>query len=166
MFNELSEKDIYEMEKEIDYRIAVIRPRISKDIVEAKAHGDLSENAEYHAARKEKGSNEGRIEYLRSMIKTAKVIKQNKNEDEVGIFDRVEVFFEEDNETQLIQISTTMRNDPSKGVISKESPFGQAILGKKIGERIEVKVNKEYSYHVVIKSIIKLTSEDINIPIS
>ncbi len=166
MFNELSEKDIFEMEKEIDYRIAVIRPRISKDIVEAKAHGDLSENAEYHAARKEKGSNEGRIEYLRSMIKTAKVIKQNKNEDEVGIFDRVEVFFEEDNETQLIQISTTMRNDPSKGVISKESPFGQAILGKKIGDRIEVKVNKEYSYHVVIKSIIKLTSEDINIPIS
>ena len=166
MFNELSEKDIYEMEKEIDYRIAVIRPRISKDIVEAKAHGDLSENAEYHAARKEKGSNEGRIEYLRSMIKTAKVIKQNKNEDEVGIFDRVEVFFEEDKETQLIQISTTMRNDPSKGVISKESPFGQAILGKKIGDRIEVKVNKEYSYHIVIKSIIKLTSEDINIPIS
>lgn len=166
MFNELSEKDIFEMEKEIDYRIAVIRPRISKDIVEAKAHGDLSENAEYHAARKEKGMNEGRIEYLRSMIKTAKVIHQNKNFDEVGIFDKVEVFFEEDNETQIVQISTTMRNDPSKGVISKESPFGQAILGKKIGDRVEVKVNKEYSYHVVIKSIIKLTSEDINIPIS
>jgi len=166
MFNELSEKDIAEMQKEIDYRIDVIRPRISQDIVEAKAHGDLSENAEYHAARKEKGTNEGRIEYLRAMIKTAKVIKQNTNKDEVGIFDRVEVFFEEDNETQTIQISTTMRNEPSKNVISKESPFGQAVLGKKVGERLEVKVSKEYSYHVVIKSITKLTSEDVNIPIS
>ncbi|NCB48478.1 MAG: transcription elongation factor GreA [Clostridia bacterium] len=166
MFNELSEKDIFEMEKEIDYRIAFIRPKISKDIVEAKAHGDLSENAEYHAARREKGINEGRIEYLRLMIKTAKVVHQNNKSDEVGIFDKVEVFFEEDNESQTVQISTTMRNDPSKGVISKESPFGQAILGKRKGDKVEVKVNKEYSYHVVIKSIIKLTSEDINIPIS
>lgn len=166
MFNELSEKDILEMQKEIDYRIAVIRPRISQDIIKAKAHGDLSENAEYHAARKEKGMNEGRIEYLRSMIKTAKIVKQNTNKDEVGIFDKVEVFFEEDNETQTIQISTTMRNEPAKGIISKESPFGQAVLGKRIGERIEVKVNKEYSYYIVIKKITKLTSNDIDLPIS
>lgn len=166
MFNELSEKDLAEMQKEIDHRIAIIRPIISQDIVEAKSHGDFSENAEYHAARKEKGRNEGRIEYLRAMIKTAKVISQNSNKDEVGMFDRLEVFFEEDNETQKVQISTTMRNDPSKGVVSKESPFGKALLGKRTGDRVEVKVNKEYSYYVVIKSIVKLTSEDIDLPIS
>lgn len=166
MYNELSEIDIEEMQKEIDYRITEFRPKITQEIIEARAHGDLSENAEYHAARRERTKNEGRIEYLRAMIKTAKVLRTNENPDEVGVFDKVEVFFEEDNETQNIQISTTMRNDPSKSVVSKESPFGQAILGKKTGDRIEVKVSKEYSYHIVIKNIIKQTAKDVDIPIS
>lgn len=166
MFNELSEEDITEMQKEIDFRISEIRPRISKDIIEAKAHGDLSENAEYHAARREKGRNEGRIEYLRAMIRTAKTINKNPNENEVGIFDKIAVFFEEENETQIIQISTTMRNDPAKGIVSKESPFAQAVLGRRIGDRVEVKVNKDYSYFVVIKEIVKLSSKDVDLPIS
>lgn len=164
MYNELTEKDIKKMQEEIDYRIAVIRPKISQDIIEAKAHGDLSENAEYHAARKEKGRNEGRIEYLRAMIKTAKIVTLNSNENEVGLFDKVEVLFEEDNETETVQISTTMRNDASRGIISKESPFGQAILGKKVGDRILVKVNDSYSYHIIIKKITKGT-DDIDLPI-
>jgi transcription elongation factor GreA len=166
MFNELSSQDIADMQKEIDHRIAVLRPKISQDIIEAKAHGDLSENAEYHAARKEKGRNEERIEFLRAMIKTAKVVEPNLNKNEVGLFDKVEVFFEEDNETQTIQISTTMRNDPSKNIISKESPFGQAVLGKHMGDRVEVKVNKDYAYHVVIKKITKQADSKIDLPIS
>lgn len=166
MFNELSEEDIVEMQKEIDHRISEIRPRISQDIIEAKAHGDLSENAEYHAARREKGRNEGRIEYLRAMIKTAKKVKQNFNENEVGIFDKITVFFEEEKETQIIQISTTMRNNPASGIISRESPFAHAVLGKHIGDRVEVKVNKEYSYFVTIKNIVKLSSKDVKLPIS
>jgi len=166
MFNELTEQDIKKMQEEIDYRISVIRPKISQDIVEAKAHGDLSENAEYHAARKEKGRNEGRIEYLRAMIKTAKIIKPNTNENEIGLFDKVEVLFEEENETETIELSTTMRNDASKGIISKESPFGQAILGKHVGDRVLVKVSPEYSYHVVIKKITKCLNDDIDLPLS
>lgn len=165
MYNELTEQDIKKMQEEIDYRIAVIRPKISQDIIEAKAHGDLSENAEYHAARKEKGRNEGRIEYLRAMIKTAKIIKPNLNKNEVGIFDKVEVLFEEENETETIELSTTMRNDASQGIISKESPFGQAILGKHVGDRVLVKVSPEYSYHVVIKKITKCAEDDIDLPL-
>ena len=165
MYNELTEQDIKKMQEEIDYRIAVIRPKISQDIIEAKAHGDLSENAEYHAARKEKGRNEGRIEYLRAMIKTATIIKPNKNENEVGIFDKVEVLFEEENETETIELSTTMRNDASQGIISKESPFGQAIMGKHVGDRVLVKVSPEYSYHVVIKEIKKCDKDDIDLPL-
>ena len=152
------------MQEEIDYRIAVIRPKISQDIIEAKAHGDLSENAEYHAARKEKGRNEGRIEYLRAMIKTAKIVEPNSNKNEVGLFDKVEVLFEEDNEIETIQISTTMRNDATHGIISKESPFGKAILGKGVGDRVEVKVNSDYSYHILIKKITKGV-DDIDLPI-
>lgn len=164
MYNELTKKDIQKMQEEIDYRIAVLRPKISQDIIEAKAHGDLSENAEYHAARKEKGRNEGRIEYLRAMIKTAKIVTPNSNENEVGLFDKVEVLFEEDNEIETVQISTTMRNDASNGIISKESPFGQAILGKQVGDRILVKVNDNYSYHIIIKKITKGV-DDIDLPI-
>lgn len=164
MYNELTQKDIQKMQEEIDYRIAVIRPKISQDIIEAKAHGDLSENAEYHAARKEKGRNEGRIEYLRAMIKTAKIVTLNSKEDEVGLFDKVEVLFEEENELETIQISTTMRNDASRGIISKESPFGKAVLGKKVGDRILVKVSDSYSYHVIIKKITKGT-DDVDLPL-
>ena len=165
MYNELTEQDIKKMQEEIDYRIAVIRPKISQDIIEAKAHGDLSENAEYHAARKEKGRNEGRIEYLRAMIKTATIIKPNTNENEIGLFDKVEVLFEEENEVETIELSTTMRNDASKGIISKESPFGQAIIGKHVGDRVLVKVSPEYSYHVVIKKITKCATDDVDLPL-
>ncbi len=165
MYNELTENDIRQMQEEIDYRINVIRPQISQAIVEAKAHGDLSENAEYHAARAQKGRNEGRIEYLREMIKTAKIVKLDSNKDEVGMFDKVTVFFEDDNEEEVVQLSTTMRNDASKGIISKESPFGQAILGKKVGDRVCVKVSDSYSYFVTIKKIEKATSDDIDLPI-
>ena len=165
MYNELTENDIRQMQEEIDYRINVIRPQISQAIVEAKAHGDLSENAEYHAARTQKGRNEGRIEYLREMIKTAKIVKLDPNKDEVGMFDKVTVFFEDDNEEEVVQLSTTMRNDASKGIISKESPFGQAILGKKVGDRVCIKVSDSYSYFVTIKKIEKATSDDIDLPI-
>ena len=165
MYNELTENDIRQMQEEIDHRINVIRPQISQAILEAKAHGDLSENAEYHAARAQKGRNEGRIEYLREMIKTAKIVKLDPNKDEVGMFDKVTVFFEDDNEEEVVQLSTTMRNDASKGIISKESPFGQAILGKKVGDRVCVKVSDSYSYFVTIKKIEKATSDDIDLPI-
>ena len=166
MYNELTEQDIKKMQEEIDYRIAVIRPKISQDIIEAKAHGDLSENAEYHAARKEKGRNEGRIEYLRAMIKTAKIISPNNRSDEIGIFDKVEVLFEEENEVETIELSTTMRNDASKGIISLESPFGKAVMGKKVGDRVDIVVSPTYSYHVVIKSIKTCDQDDIDLPLS
>ena len=99
------------------------------------------------------------------MIKTATIIKPNTNENEVGIFDKVEVLFEEENETETIELSTTMRNDASQGIISKESPFGQAILGKHVGDRVLVKVSPEYSYHVVIKNIKKCATDDIDLPL-
>ena len=154
------------MNEEIDYRITVLRPQISQEIIEAKAQGDLSENAEYHAARKAKGRNESRIEYLKSMIKTAKIVKpENEKSDEVGLFDKVEVFFADEGTTETIRLSTIMRNDASKGIISKESPFGKAVLGKKVGDRVKIVVSENYSYEVVIKSIVKSNGEDIDLPI-
>ena len=165
MYNELTETDIKKMQEEIDYRISVLRPKIGQEIVDARAQGDLSENADYHAARRAKGRNESRIEYLKDMIKTAKIISTEPDKNTVGIFDKVEVLFEEDGSVETMQLSTTMRNDPSQNIVSKDSPFGVAIMGKKIGDRVLIKVNPEYSYYVVIQSIQKATQDDVDLPI-
>jgi len=166
MYNELSEGDIKKMEEEIQLRIANIRPKISQAIRDAKELGDLSENAEYHAARRERGKNEGRIEYLRAMIKTANIIRPNPNPNEVGLFDKVEIYFEDEDDTEIMEISTTMRYDTRKNIISKESPFGKAIWGKHIGDRVKVEVDKDNFYYIVIKDIKKGAVDDIDLPLS
>ena len=153
MYDELTAEDIKKMEEEIEYRKLVVRKEALEDVKEARAHGDLSENFEYKAAKKFKNENEGRIRYLEKMIRTAKIISEESAEDEVGMNNTVELFFEEDNETENYKIVTTVRSNSLKNLISKESPLGKAIFGRKVGERCEVKVNDNYSYFVVIKSI-------------
>ncbi len=164
MYDELTEVDIRKMQEEIDYRVKVLRPQILEDVKTARAFGDLSENFEYKAAKQEKNKNDSRIRYLERMISTAKVIKADSKENEVGLFDRVEIFFEEDDETQTIRLVTTLRQDASKGLISKESPLGKALLGRRAGDRVLVEVNKDYSYHVVIRSVEK-GGDDESLPI-
>ena len=124
-----------------------------EDVKEARAHGDLSENFEYKAAKKFKNENESRIRYLEKMIKTAVIISEESAEDEVGMNNTVDVYFEDDDETETYKIVTTVRGNSLKNLISKESPLGSAIFGHKVGDRCEVKVNDDYSYYVVIKRI-------------
>lgn len=153
MFDELTKKDIQKMEEEIEYRKLVVRKQALEDVKEARAHGDLSENFEYKAAKKFKNENESRIRYLEKMIKTAVIISEESAEDEVGMNNTVELYFEEDNETEVYKVVTTVRSNSLKNLISKESPLGAAIFGHKVGERCEVKVNDNYSYFVEIKRI-------------
>ena len=154
MYDELTEQDIAKMKEEIEYRKLVVRKNALEAVKEARAHGDLSENFEYHAAKKDKNQNESRIRYLERMIKTAKVVSAQSNEDEVGLNNRVEVFFEEDEETEVFTLVTTVRGNSLKGRISIESPLGKALFGRKAGERVKVDVNENYSYYVQIKSIL------------
>ena len=123
-------------------------------------HGDLSENFEYHAAKKEKNRNESRIRYLERMIRTAQIIEDRMQEDEVGLNKEVEVYFEEDDETEIFKMVTTVRVDTMKGYISMESPIGKAIFGKKTGDRVFVKINDNLGYYVQIKSVKPLAEED------
>lgn len=153
MFDELTAKDIEKMEAEIEHRKLVIRKQALEDVKVARAQGDLSENFEYKAAKQFKNENESRIRYLEKMIRTAKVISEESADDEVGMNNTVEVYFEEDDETEIYKIVTTVRGNSLKNLISKESPLGAAIFGKKVGDRCEVKVNDNYSYFVVIKNI-------------
>lgn len=153
MHNELTKQDIRKMEEEIEYRKLVVRPAALEDVKTARAHGDLSENFEYHAAKKVKNQNESRIRYLERMIKTAVIVSDESAEDEVGMNNTVEVFFEEDNLTEKYRLVTTVRGNSLEGLISTESPLGKALLGHKTGDRVFVEVSAGTGYYVVIKAI-------------
>ena len=149
----LTQSDIEKIKEEIEYRRLVVRPAAIEAVKEARAHGDLSENFEYHAAKKDKNKNESRIRYLERTLKTATIISDESADDEIGLNKTVEVFFEEDNEMDRFKIVSTMRGDSVKGRISSESPMGSALMGHRTGDRVEIKVNEGYSYYVVVKSI-------------
>ena len=153
MYNQLTKKDIEAMEAEIEERKLVIRPKLLESVKEARAHGDLSENFEYYAAKREKNKNESRIRFLERMIKTAEVIPDDSKEDEIGMNNTVEVEFEEDGTTEKYKIVTTMRGNSLEGLVSVESPIGKALMGHKVGDRVYVQVNDSYGYYLVVKSI-------------
>lgn len=153
MYDELTEQDIRKMEEEIEHRKLVVRKQALEAVKEARAHGDLSENFEYHAAKKDKNQNESRIRYLEKMIKTAKIISTESAEDEVGMNNTVTVYFEDDDEEETYRIVTTVRGNSLQNRISNESPLGKALLGHKVGDRVEVIVNDHSSYFVEIRNI-------------
>ena len=161
MFNELTKSDIKKIQDEIDYRKLVVRKEAIDAVKEARAHGDLSENFEYYAAKKDKNKNESRIRYLERMIKTAKVIDDSSEDDVIGMNNTVELYFEEDDTMETYRIVTTVRENVLKGLISIESPLGRAIMGHRVNDRVHVKVNDKYGYDVVVKSISN-TVEDEN----
>ncbi len=165
MYDELTAVDIKKMEEEIAYRKNVLAPELGAELRRTREFGDLSENAEYKEAKRLKRKNEGRIRYLENMIRTAKVIEVTKAEDEVGLFDRVVIFNEKLNAEKEIQLVTTLRQNALLGYVSKESPLGQAIMGKRVGDRVLVSVSDKLSYYVVIKSITKDVDND-SLPIS
>ncbi len=155
MHNELTKKDIEKMQEEMEYRIGVLRPKILEEVKFARSHGDLSENFEYKAAKQERGKNESRIRFLRNMIKTAVIIEDNSKDDEVGLYDKVTYYVEEDEEEETVQIVTTMRHDALSNIVSKESPIGSALFGKKIGDRVTVTADNGFSYDITIRKIEK-----------
>ena len=153
MHDKLTQSDIARMEEEIEHRKLVLRPQLLEHVKEARAHGDLSENFEYHAAKREKNKNESRIRFLERMIRTAEVISDASAEDEVGINNTVTVEFTEDGSIEVFKIVTTVRGNSLEGLISNESPLRRALLGHKEGDTVHVQVNDTVSYDVRIKKI-------------
>ena len=153
MHNELTKKDIELMRQELEYRRGVLRPKLIEAVKEARAFGDLSENFEYKAAKKEKNRNDSRCRYLENMIKTAVIISEGSKDGVVGLYDKVTFYVEEDDEEVTCQIVTTMRQNALKNRVSKESPVGRAVLGRRVGDRVTVEVNERYSYDIVIRAI-------------
>ena len=153
MYDKLTQNDIKRMEEEIEYRKLVLRPQLLESVKEARAHGDLSENFEYHAAKREKNKNESRIRFLDRMIRTAEVISDESAEDEVSMNNTVTVEFPDDGSREVYKIVTTVRGNSLEGLISNESPLGKALLGHKVGDVVQVQVNATASYDVKIIKI-------------
>lgn len=158
MNNFLSEQDVERMKKEIEYRKVVVRKKRNEEVKEARAHGDLSENFEYKAAKRERGRNEGRIKYLEKMLKTGTVIKDTMASNQVGLGKIVTVNFIEDDFSMDYTIVTTMQTDAINNKISIESPLGKKIYGKEVGDIVKVD-SPDGEYSVKIEEIRPVDSE-------
>lgn len=159
MYDELTKNDIRRLEEEIEHRKLVVRKEAIEAVKEARAQGDLSENFEYYAAKRHKNQNESRIRYLEKMIKTAKIIEDDSSEDEVGLDNTVTIYFIDDDEEETFKLVTAVRGDSLSNLITIDSPLGKALLKKKVGDKIYVKVNERSGYDVIVKKIEKTKDE-------
>lgn len=160
MREKLTKSDVEKIREEIEHRKLVERKELIEAVKEARSHGDLSENFEYHAAKKEKNRNESRIRYLERMLKTVVIVEDESKEDEIGLNNTVEVYCEDDEEVETYRIVTSVRGSSLNGLVSIESPLGKALLGHKEGDRVFIKVNDDFGYYVIVKKVIKTQSED------
>lgn len=130
----------------------VERPRIIEALKDARAQGDLSENAEYDAARDEQAKIEQEITELEDIIKNAEIIEDKVHTNNIG--KRITIFFEDEKDTLTFDlVSSFLESDPLKGVISRESPLGKAILEAEKGDRVLVKPDSEPEYYVKVVDI-------------
>lgn len=164
MHDELTKVDIEKMQQELDYRRLELRPKLIEEVQTARSFGDLSENFEYKSAKREKNHNDSRCRYLERMIKTAVIIEDKSADDEVGLFDTVTVFMSSTQKETQFRLVTTLRQNPLKGLVSKESPIGKVLLGHKVGDTVHVQVNENFGYDAEIRSITKGT-DDEDLPI-
>lgn len=160
MAETFTETDIQKIQEEIEYRRLVVRKEALEAVKEARAQGDLSENFEYYAAKKEKNRNESRIRYLERLLRNAQVIQDNSAEDEVGVNTAVEIWIPEEEMAVTYKIVTSIRGDSLRNYISVESPLGKALMGHRVGDKVTVVVSPEISYVAEIRSINKNLGED------
>ena len=154
MHDKLTRQDIALMEKELEDRRLNIRPAIMEEVKRTRAFGDLSENYEYKAAKDAQRKNDSRVRYLENMIKTAKIIDEDRGRPGgAKLYDRVTLWLPEDEEEMVIQVVSTVRTNPNEGLISLESPLGKAVLGARVGELLTIRVSDSYSYDAEVRSI-------------
>ncbi len=162
MNNELTAQDLKKMQEELDYRRITLMPELLEEVKRTRAFGDLSENYEYKVAKQEQNRNRSRIRYLERMIASARVIEDTSADDEVGLFDKVTLRML--GKEKVIQVVSTVRCDALRGLISLESPMGKAVLGKKVGDKVRVRVSDTSEYEAEVLAIEK-GSDDGSAPL-
>ena len=159
MREKLTKSDVEKIQAEIEHRKLEVRPKCLEAVKEARAHGDLSENFEYHAAKKDKNQNESRIRYLENMLKNAIVISDESRSDEVGLNKAVTLYMQDDDEEETYKLVTSIRGNSMHNMVSIESPLGKALLRHHVGDKVMIPVSTDYSYEVEIREI-KDTSDE------
>ena len=152
MGEKLTKEDVEKIKEEIEHRKLTLRPELIAAVKEARAQGDLSENFEYYAAKREKNRNESRIGYLERMLKTATIVEDHSAAEQVGLNKVVEVLFVGENETEAYKIVTPIRGDTMENRISIDSPLGRALLHHRTGDVVTVRTESD-SYQLRILSI-------------
>ena len=147
----LTEEGLKELQDELDELINVKRPANLKAIKEARALGDLSENADYDAAKNDQAELEGRIKKIEKMLENYEIIEKTSN-DVVGLGSTVNIKYIDDDEEDEYKIVGSQEADPFMSKISNESPIAKAILNKKVGDIVEVE-SPNGSYKIEITSI-------------
>lgn len=165
MYNDLTQNDIDKMKEEIEYRKVTLRYELLEEVKRTRAFGDLSENFEYKEAKRKKNQNESRIRYLTNMIKTARIIEDNSDENTVGMYDTVDCYMSDIDEVMQLRLVSTVRANAGEGLISNESPIGQKLMGAKLGDVLEID-SPDGAYEITVKRIQKGNADDIDVPIN
>lgn len=160
MGERLTKTDVKKIQAEIDHRKLELAPQLREKVKEARELGDLSENFEYYAAKKARNQNDSRVRYLERMLANATIVSDESADDVIGMNNTVTLYYPEDDETEQVKITTSIRSNSLEGKISIESPLGKALIGRKTGDRVNIRVNDDYSYEVEIKAIDKSTGEE------
>ena len=137
------------LEEELRYLIDVARDEVNRELAEARAQGDLSENADYDAARGKQAEVEARIKEIEATLNNAEILEENSKSNKVGLGSTVTVKFIEKNEEKTYMIVGSIESNPFEGKISSSCALGEAILGKLVGDIIEVKAIKPYKVQII-----------------
>ena len=165
MRNEITEVDVKKINEELAHRKNVLRPELHAEVKRTREYGDLSENDEYRTAKRERNRNDSRIRYLENLLLTATVVDTSRPRVGIALFDIVEYVNEETGAVKRIQLVTALRQDALRGFISKESPVGRALMGKKVGDRALIETGTGKKYYITVKSVTAGTDNE-DLPIS
>lgn len=145
----VTEEGLQELKNEFDHLLHVTRAEVIEDLKAARAQGDLSENADYDAARDRQAQVEARIKELEKMISNAEIIKDGKTSSYVRVGSRVEIEELDTHNIYTYTIVGTIEADPLNGKLSNVTPLAEAILDKKVGSICEVDVDKPYEVKIL-----------------
>ena len=137
------------LEEELRYLIDVVRDEVKVQLAEARAQGDLSENADYDAARGKQAEVEGRIKEIEDILNNCEIIEENARGNRVGLGSTVKIKYLESNKEGEYTIVGSVESDPFNGKISNSCALGEAIMGKTVGDVVEVKAIKNYKVQIL-----------------
>ena len=141
MANYITEEGLQKLKEELDFLVSIERPEISRQIADARDKGDLSENAEYDAAKDAQGMLEIKITRLKDTIANARIIDESRiDTSSIQILNKVKIINRNNNTTMIYTIVSESEADLKKGKISVKTPIAQGLLGKKVGDVVEIKV--------------------------